>query len=352
MTKGLAFTTVLFTILFFLLLSIFLLFQSQEPFVSHKIPVPSHSLPQRTPTPALPPLAIASLRSRTYPGSVLHMEQTLPDGANYHQYIVSYQSDGLTIHALLTVPLIKKPSGGFPAILFNHGYIAPSAYQTAPLSGQYAAYVDALAKEGYVVLKPDYRGNGTSEGQPAQIYISPGYVIDDLNALSSLKEYGAVNPERIGVWGHSMGGLITLYDLVITKDLKAAVIWSGVVGSFPEILSWWPNRHNIAGNDLTTRQALQQLLQQVGSPAANPSYWNSVDPSNFIQDITVPVQIHVGLADQTVPPDFSLSLAKRLKDNGKSVQLYMYPGDDHNISQNFDQAFARTIQFFNSVLKQ
>ncbi len=353
-TKGVVLTALLFSILFFLLLFIFLFFQRQILSVQHVLPlsIKTREYHISTPTPAFSPLDIAILRNRVYPGSKFHFLQTLTDGLNYHQYIVSYQSDGLDIHALLTVPSIQKPPSGFPAILFNHGYIPPSDYQTAPESGQYSSYIASLASQGYIVLKPDYRGNGLSQGEPAQIYISPGYVIDDLNALASLEKYAAVNPKRIGIWGHSMGGLITLYDLVLTKNVKSAVIWSGVVGSYPEILTWWSHRVNITGNDLATEQTLRKIILQVGSPSAHTSYWNAIDPSNFLQDITVPIQLHVGLSDQVVPPDFSINFARRLLDRGKSVQLYEYPGNDHNISQSFETAMQRTIAFFDTTLKK
>lgn len=303
-----------------------------------------------TPTPTLAPLAIQSLRQRSYPGSNLKREQQLPDGTNYHQSIVSYQSDGLTIYALLTTPIGQKPQNGWPAILFNHGYIPPSEYQTAPTSGQYTSYITALASQGFVILKPDYRGNGKSQGDPEQAYVSNGYVVDDLNALNSLQKDPDVDPRRIGVWGHSMGGFITLDDLVITKDFKAAVIWSGVVGSSNKLLAWWEKRHLTTENDITTRTIINTFLEKNGTPQTNPKYWNSIDPTKFLSFINVPVQLHVGLADTTVPPDFTISLADKLQKAGKPVELLQYPGDDHNISNNFSQAMERTVAFFKKNL--
>ena len=319
-------------------------------FTQRVVVSPTQIAVRNIPTPTFAPLAIQNLRKRTYEGSNFHLEKTLSDGFNYHQSIVSYQSDGLKIYALLTIPIGEKPLHGFPAILFNHGYIAPATYQTAPVTGQYASYVASLANQGFIVLKPDYRGNGNSEGKPQQAYISPGYVVDDLNALSSLKKYPLVDGERVGIWGHSMGGFITLDDLVIIKNIKAVVIWSGVVGSFPEILNWWKERHLNSVNDLKTRGQLQQVLQKIGTPQQSPTYWNSIDPTNFLSSITSPIELHVGLSDETVPPNFSINLAKRLQQVGKSVEIFQYPGNDHDISQNFSEAMQRTILFFKANL--
>src|ERR1700704_7134802 len=148
-------------------------------------PSPSATKPSASAVAAqqtLPPLAILAMRQRNYPGSDLVIERTLAAGSNYHQYVASYQSDGLKIFALLTVPNGAKPATGWPVIIFNHGYIPPTVYRTTE---RYIAYVDPFRRNGYVVFKPDYRGNGSSEGQPEGAYYSPAYAIDDLNALAS-----------------------------------------------------------------------------------------------------------------------------------------------------------------------
>ncbi|MBI3443076.1 alpha/beta hydrolase [Candidatus Woesebacteria bacterium] len=132
----------------------------------------------------LNPLSIEAMRKRTYPGSDMVIEQTLPDGSNYHRYLAWYQSDGLKIYGLLTIPNDDRSEAGFPAIIFNHGYIPPSEYKS---SERYVAYVDAFARNGYIVFKPDYRGHGNSEGQPEGAYYSAAYTTDVLNALSSIK---------------------------------------------------------------------------------------------------------------------------------------------------------------------
>ncbi|OGM77192.1 hypothetical protein A2188_01485 [Candidatus Woesebacteria bacterium RIFOXYA1_FULL_43_9] len=109
------------------------------------------------------PLSIEYMRQQEYPGSEIVIEQTLPAGANYDRYLASFRSDGLKIYALLTVPQSQKPQGGWPAIIFNHGYIQPEQYRTTE---KYVAYTDAFSRNGYVVFKPDYRGHGNSEGRP------------------------------------------------------------------------------------------------------------------------------------------------------------------------------------------
>lgn len=297
------------------------------------------------------PLNIAYMRLQSYPGSDIKIEQTLSPGENYSRYIASFTSDGLKEYAYLTVPKTQKPVGGFPIIIFNHGYQIPKLYTP---EGNYIAYMDALAKVGYIIFKPDYRGNGKSEGVPGSTYFSANYAIDDLNAIASVKKFPDANPNKIGIWGHSMGGNISLRVSEISKDIKVAVIWGGVVGNYNDILYNWQNKVTYRPNaeDLGLRNlGSQSLLAVYGTPSKNPDFWNSIDPTFNLNYVNVPFQIHVGLADNQVPPSFSRNLYEKLKAEKKIVEYYEYSGANHDINQSFNPAMKRTIIFFDKYLK-
>lgn len=298
------------------------------------------------------PLMIDVMRQQSYPGSDLKIEQTLAPGSNYHQYIASYFSQGLKIYGLLTVPFGEKPAAGWPVIIFNHGYIPPTQYKTTE---RYVAYVDGFARNGYIVFKADYRGNGNSEGKAEGAYYSPSYTIDVLNALSSVKKYPGVDVNRIGMWGHSMGGNITLRSLVISPDIKAAVIWGGVVGTYDDLMNNWQRRvtYQPPPSELANRNGPRaDLVNKFGTPTANLTFWHAIDPNYYLNDINAPVQLHAGLSDEEVPWDFSQGLDNRLKQAGKTVEFYTYPGADHNISgPSFEIAMQRSVDFFNKYLK-
>jgi dipeptidyl aminopeptidase/acylaminoacyl peptidase len=304
--------------------------------------------PTALPTPSqLPviPLSISSMRVRDYFGSDLQIDQTLAAGANYHRYIASYRSDGLKINGLLTVPNGARPAAGWPAIIFNHGYIPPAEYRPTE---RYIAYVDAFARDGYIVFRPDYRGNGFSEGEAASAYGAPDYTIDVLNALASVKRYPDTDPKRIGMWGHSLGGTLTLRSLVISSDIRAAVIWAGVVAPYADLLSKWHPKSPPTGSRFSWRQ---DFVSRYGSPEQSPEFWNSISPNSFLADVTAPVQLHHGTADEEVPLEFSQTLEQELKAAGKTVEFYSYPGNDHNISGSFGLAMDRSVAFFDRYLK-
>jgi len=316
-----------------------------------------------TTTPVEHPLSIEYMRKQHYPGSDLVIEEVLSSGSNYNRSIVSYKSDGLKIFALLTVPQGLKPKTGWPVIIFNHGYIPPEQYRTTE---RYIAYTDAFSRNGYVVLRPDYRGHGDSEGKPEGPYYSPAYTIDVLNAVSSIKKYRdpstketVIDSNRIGMWGHSMGGMITLRTMVVTNDIKAADIWSGVTASYEDLTNNWhhpdlnprpfvPSQREQASG----RPGRQQLIIKYGDFKTNPTFWNSISPITYVENISGPIQLQHGTNDAEVPLLFSQKLDEALKKIGKPSTFYKYENDDHNLSNNLNTALERSVAFFDMYLKK
>ena len=310
-----------------------------------------------TPTPTPDPLTIQSMRERTYPGSDITIEQTLPQGSNYNQYVVSYLSEGLKINALMTIPTGEKPATGWPVVIFNHGYIPPDQYRTTE---RYVAYVASIARSGYIVFKSDYRGHGDSEGTPSGAYGSPDYVVDVLNALASMERYPDADPNRIGMWGHSMGGYITLRSMVITNTIKAGVIWGGVVGPYPNLFmrpTATPTPEGATPRPTSTRAPgfgrrwNSELVRLYGTPEENPAFWESISANAFLDQLSGPIQLHHGTADTSVPLLASETLYQEMIDAQEPVELYTYQGDNHNISNNFSLAMQRSIEFFDQHVK-
>jgi len=309
-------------------------------------PVPTET---PTPTPTLHPLTIESMRERDYPGSEVFIEEELTRGANYDRYLASYRSEGLKIYALLTVPFGEPPPTGWPVIIFNHGYIPAGQYRTTE---RYVAYVDNLARNGYIVFKPDYRGHGSSEGLPGGAYGSPDYVVDVLNAFTSMKKYPGADPNRIGMWGHSMGGYITLRSMVIRDDIKAGVIWAGVVGSYEDMLCCWRRTSSASAPTRSPTRGWRGSLSTIyGSPEENPAFWGSISANAYLADLSGPLQLHHGTGDTSVPIEFSETLYEQVLAAGQTVELHVYPGADHNLAAPFSLAMQRTIAFFNRYLK-
>ncbi|NDJ52151.1 MAG: alpha/beta fold hydrolase [Chloroflexi bacterium] len=297
---------------------------------------------------------ISEMRQQSYPGSDLVFEQTLSSGANYYRYIVSYQSEGNKILAYMTVPFGEVPESGWPVIMFNHGYIPPEVYRSTE---RYVAYVNTFASNGYIVFRSDYRGHGFSEGVATGGYGTPAYTVDVLNAVSAVKAYPNADPDRIGMWGHSMGGQITLRAMVVTDDIKAGVIWGGVVASYPDLIEHWINARY--GDEPTPTPDPDrgrgrwrvEMFETYGYPEENPEFWAEISPNTYVADLSGPIQLHHGTSDESVPHILSEILYAEILAVGVPTELYLYSGDDHDITTNFTRAMIRSVAFFDQYVK-
>ncbi len=351
--------------------------QIPQPSVSHATGTPlAQDLIQNTVNAEWPqgvdPLQIEVMREQSYTSSPITIEETLNSGVNYNRYRVSYSSEGYTIYALMTVPFGSPPDTGWPVIIFNHGYIHPPDYRTTE---NYVTYMDLLASSGYIVFKSDFRGHGDSEGPiVGGGYGSPGYTADVLNAIESLKDYPGVDPDRFGMWGHSMGGQVTLRAMVVSNEIKAGVIWAGAIAPLDEIISQWnPAGHypeeeddGFLANVLPDRGEpdrtvqgwwssfgswLEEFTANYGSADQNPDFWATISPNTFLADLTGPIQIHHGTNDWMVPLEWSEGFVREMEDANMPVELFTYEGDDHNISSNYREAMLRTVAFFDEHVK-
>jgi dipeptidyl aminopeptidase/acylaminoacyl peptidase len=296
-------------------------------------------------------LTIAALRERQIDGSDIIFGPMLANGPNYARYLVSYVSEGNNIYGLLTVPFGEVPPGGFKAIVFVHGYIPPDLYRTTE---RYVAYVNTLASHGFVVFKIDLRGHGNSQGEATGAYYSPGYTIDAIAAFKSLQKLDFVDPDGIGMWGHSMAGNIVMRALLVEPDIKAAVIWAGAVYSYADFVTYRisdPSRPPSTGEESPSRRRNREIMQTYGQPDLSVPYWRAVSLTENIDYLQTPLQIHHALNDPVVNVGYSYDLVSVLAQHDKVYEFYTYEGGGHDIdSPYFETAMLRTIEFFQKYL--
>lgn len=302
-----------------------------------------------TPTPTPMPFAemtIPSLREREYK-SELGERQKLSDNGSYTSYLTSYDSDGLRINGLLTVPSTRDArSGPWPAIVFVHGYIAPTIYKTTE---RYQDYVNYLARNGFVVFKIDLRGHGSSEGEPGGAYYSEDYIIDTLNAHAALASSDFVNPKAIGLWGHSMAGNVTSRALAAKPDIPAVVIWAGAGYTYTDLTAYRINDQSYRPPEQNTqRQRRRQLLADThGAFSTESPFWSQVAITNYIKDIKGAIALHHAVDDNVVSVEYSRNLKKLLDATSVPHELFEYPSGGHNLTGgSFGQAMQRTVEFY------
>ncbi len=296
-------------------------------------------------------LTIPAMRARTYPASTLTPVRSDGDQGGYINSVVSLVSDGLTEYSLLSVPDSRRPAAGWPVVIVSHGYIDPRTYRTD--DGSYAQFIAAFARAGYMVLKPDFRGHGTSQGVAEGGYLSPVYTYDLLNLVSTLETDPRVDRSRIGMFGHSLGGYEALRAVVVSPDIKAVVFMSAVVGSLNDIFFNWSTvtPTPTAPPPPVQQQVAQSLIATKGTPQTNPSYWDRASPINYVKDSSAAVQIDEDVADSQVPKLFSDHLDAALLAAGTSyVDYRTYPGDDHQFTANRAAVLANIVAFYRAHL--
>ena len=190
---------------------------------------------------------------------------------------VSYQSDGLKTYALAMRPKTKMPTSGYPVIIFAHGYTDPTRYHTD--NSQYENMLTWFCSHDFLVLKPDYRGHGQSDGVAVNGLYSPSDTYDVLNLAASLPNYAPADPHHIALVGHSMGGGVVLRAAIAPHGLPftAVVTIAGAVDSLTNMTYHWQGH---VPPDVAIKR--NQIIRQEGPPNQNPGYWHDASATNYL----------------------------------------------------------------------
>lgn len=307
------------------------------------------SAPEPTPYPFYE-LTIPYLREQTYESTLAPLEEVSSNGS-YTSYVTSYTSNGLKINGLLTRPTGDAPEGGWPAIVFIHGYIPPRSYET--LGQPYSRYVDYLASQGFVVFKIDLRGHGNSEGEPGGAYYSADYVIDTLSARSALASAEFINKDKIGLWGHSMAGNVSLRALAAHPEIPAAVIWGGAGFSYTDLVTYRISDASFdpSQSSSTRMRKREQIRKLYGDPDPSKPFWQQMAPTSYLNELQGAVQLHHAVDDDVVSINYSRDLNALLDKTSVPHEFYEYESGGHNITDpGFTQAMERTTAFFKKHL--
>jgi dipeptidyl aminopeptidase/acylaminoacyl peptidase len=259
--------------------------------------------------------------------------------------LVHYLStDGGEVPAYLFVPPDLDRSRKHPAVVWIHGDGIAQNYDGWHVRRDYAVYYtfhQYLAQQGYIVLAPDYRG---SIGYGRSWRVAPyrdlgGMDAEDIAAaVPYLESLLYVDVERIGVWGLSYGGFLTLAAL--TRD--PGLFRCGVdVAGVHDFRFWYrdPGGSWIGG--------------RLGDPRENPEAYRQAAPVARIDRIEKPLLVLHGTADVNVPFLESVLLVDALLKKGKEVDFAVYPGEFHYFHREhvLRDAWTRVALFFDGNLR-
>lgn len=285
------------------------------------------------------PMSIEGLRSREFSAGSISLLNQIEASEGLEAWEFSYESEGLEVFGLIEKPAGDAPDGGWPVIILAHGYIPPDSYSTVD---NYRLVTRYYAAGGFIVVKPDYRGHGRSEGAGGGPTRTIDYSIDVLNLIAGMESIPDADPDNIFLYGHSMGGEIGLRILTVNDSLKGASLWAAVTERFPENTLYFVRKRG--AEEAARLQA--QIDEQF-----TPEEYASLTPNNYLESIDVPMLVHHGTEDESVPYEWSAPFRERLDNAAVTYTFYEYPGENHNISRSFYKVMDKDMEFFRSLIK-
>jgi len=295
------------------------------------------------------PVSLQALMENKFDGRDLRRVKVLAKNNVYTRYAITYMSGDYKISGIMNVPNKKGPH---PVLILSHGFINPKYYT----SGRgLKREQDYFARQGYIVIHPDYRNHAGSDKDPESgLKLNLGYTEDVINAIYAVKNshLKIFDKDNIGMLGHSLGGGIA-QNIMVTKPglVKAYVLYAPISMDYADNFNRWIRRIRPGEPKYGPSENAKKIIALYGAPEDNPEFWENLSPSKYIKNLKDPVLVQHGDADKSVPIEWSERLVKALEDNKKEVKLYVYEGEKHEFIKQWPLFMRRNTLFFDKHLK-
>jgi dipeptidyl aminopeptidase/acylaminoacyl peptidase len=248
---------------------------------------------------------------------------------------VRWKSDDFDVQGWLLSP--SSPAGGkAPMVVIVHG---------GPASAVRPSWSDQallLASQGYFVFLPNPRGSfGQGEAFTRANVKDFGYgdLRDILRGVDAVVASAPVDPARIGVYGHSYGGYMTMWAVTQTDRFRAAVASAGIAS--------WQSYYGQNRID-------QWMLPYFGKTVYDdPEVYARSSPITFIKKVKTPTLVLQGERDAEVPLPQAYEFWHALKSLGVETQLVVYGDEGHHIRNpaHVRDRTQRIVGWFDAHLK-
>ena len=255
-----------------------------------------------------------------------------------------YQSEGRRISGEINLPAqagLQGDSRKAPVVVMARGYVDKEIYKIG-IGTHNAAVVYANA--GYITLAPDFSGYGESDPEDPNALgarlVKPAEILDLIASIAT--------DQPIFLWGHSNGGqiMLSVAEILGKMDLRGqsskvrgVTLWAPVSKPFPYNILFYTDEATDSG---------KWLRGQVSEFEKDYDVFNySID--RYLDQISLPIQLHQGSTDEAVPKKWSDELVKVLKEKDKDVTYHVYPGANHNLQPGWDTVVTRDVDWFQSL---
>jgi Tol biopolymer transport system component/predicted esterase len=250
--------------------------------------------------------------------------------------LITYSArDGAQVFARLFRP--EKPNGAGVIFVHGAGYLQNAHKWWSSYFREYMFH-NLLADRGYTVLDPDYRASaGYGRDWRTAIYRHMGGkdLEDIVDGAKFLVEHHGIDAKRIGVYGGSYGGFITLMAMFTTPEVFAAG------AALRPVTDWAHYNHPYTSNILNV-------------PPADTSAYRRSSPIYFAEGLKGALLICHGMVDVNVHFQDTVRLVQRLIELGKeNWEVAIYPMEDHGFREpsSWTDEYKRILKLFEENLK-
>ncbi|XBB68534.1 alpha/beta fold hydrolase [Nocardioides sp. WV_118_6] len=267
-------------------------------------------------------------------------EEPLP----YRSEDVSFEAGDVTIAGTLTSP---EGEGPFPAVVLLTGAGAQDRDEQGFAHKPFLVLSDALTRAGYAVLRTDDRGVGGTTGSDADATYDD-LTADALAMTDFLRERPEIDPERIGLMGHSQGGyLAPLAASRAPEKVAFVVLMAGPAQTGCEVLKYQARaqlelQQQGTPDKLKESDAANQRLCDLltagdldGARALDPTVTPTMaaqtayDPQPALRALRVPTLAFFGSKDIQVPPSLNEPLMRRFLSEDADATVHVFAGANH-----------------------
>jgi len=262
-------------------------------------------------------------------------ENKVEELAQYHlspvEFFTVNARDGVPLNCFMIKPPNFDPSKKYPVIVYTYGgphaQVVLNAWQ-----GPNLLWHELMAQKGYIIFALDNRGSA-GRGHVFEEPIHYRFGIPELNdqrdGVGWLQKQSYVDPQRLGIWGWSYGGHMTLHAMFEAPDLFKIGFAGGPVTDWHFYDTIYTERY-------------------MGLPQQHENEYKESSPVSHVTSFKGKLLIAQGTGDDNVHYSNTLSLINDLISRGVYVEVIAAPGRGHGVSDPPARkiVFDRVTQFF------
>ena len=255
--------------------------------------------------------------------------------------LVDYENEwGRPLQGALIYPADYEPGTQYPMIVYHYEILSPSLHRYVVPDATNYYNVQAWSQEGYFVLMPDIVYRDRRPGQSNVETLRP--------AVAAAVATGMIDPDRVGLIGHSWGGYQTTFFVTQDDLFASAVAGAPLTNLMSMYLSFY---WNSGGTDARIFEISQGRMQVPWWEDWDSYHANS--PIHHIQDMNTPLLMMFGTDDGAVEFNQGVEFYNAARRTGKDMVLLVYEGENHGLRQEANQRDYRDriLQWFAHYLK-